>query len=249
MYCQTKENKRTNTNTNTNTNTKMSKLQTLHTYLQTLEDNKRIFTTPIMVQTKSGSKQWKSTTESLEIVFTNLKRSIANKSNIIELEKLFLGLSQNKFESSFKTFIKAITNRLANSRDVNIGSCPKMDKYCPRNTHEHNKFYLVHKIISWYISYYEWKTAMLQKKKLEQEKEKPKEPEKVDENSIDVSVIIPVNWDNDDDESNQVDVPDSWDNDDESNQVDVPDSWEDNKDDVPDSWEDNKDDVPDSWED
>jgi hypothetical protein len=236
MYCQTKENKRSNTNANANTNTNanMSKLQTLRTYLQTLEDNKRIFTSPVMVQTKSGSKQWKATSESLELIFTNLKRSISNKSNINELEKLFLGLSQNKFESSFKTFIKAITNRLASSSDVNIGSCPKMDKYCPKNTHEHNKFYLLQKIISWYISYYEWKTAMNQKKKLEQEKKKPKEPEKVDENSSDGAVIIPDSWDNDDDESNQVDVPDSW----EDNQDDIPDSWEDNQDDIPDSWED-----------
>jgi len=236
MYYQTKENKRSNTNANTN----MSKIQVLRAYLQTLEDNKRIFTSPVMVQTKSGTKQWKSTPESIEIIFTNLKRSISNKSNINELEKLFLGLSQNKFESSFKTFIKAITNRLASSSDVNIGSCPKMDKYCPRNTHEHNKFYLVHKILSWYISYYEWKTLMIQKKKLEQEKEKPKEPEKVHEKSTDVSVIVPDSWDNDD-ESNQVDVPDSWEDnkdDGENNQVDVPDSWEDNKDDIPDSWED-----------
>jgi hypothetical protein len=209
----------------------MSKIQVLRTYLQTLEDNKRIFTTPIMVQTKSGTKQWKATPESIEIIFTNLKRSIVNKTNINELEKLFLGLSQNKFESSFKIFIKAITNRLASSSDVNIGSCPKIDKYCPKNTHEHNKFYLVHKIISWYISYYEWKTVMNQKKKLDQEKEKPKEPEKPTE--------IPDSWENDDGESNQVDVPDSWENDDgESNQVDVPDSWENNNDDIPDSWED-----------
>ena len=212
MYCQTKENKRSNTNTNTNTN--MSKIQVLRTYLQTLEDNKRIFTTPIMVQTKSGTKQWKATPESIEIIFTNLKRSIVNKTNINELEKLFLGLSQNKFESSFKIFIKAITNRLASSSDVNIGSCPKIDKYCPKNTHEHNKFYLVHKIISWYISYYEWKSVMNQKKKLEQEQDKPKEPEKVDENSADVS--------------------DSW----ENNKDDIPESWENNKDDIPDSWED-----------
>ena len=134
-----------------------------------------------------------------------------------------MGLSQNKFESSFKIFIKAITNRLASSSDVNIGSCPKMDKYCPKNTHEHNKFYLVHKIISWYISYYEWKTAMNQKKKLEQEKEKPKDSEKVGENSTDVSTNIPDSWENDDDESNQVDVPDSW----EDNNDDIPDSWED----------------------
>jgi len=208
----------------------MSKLQVLRTYLQTLEDNKRIFTSPVMVQTKSGSKQWKATPESIDIIFTNVKRSIANKTNINELEKLFLGLSQNKFESSFKTFIKAITNRLSSSSDVNIGSCPKMDKYCPKNTHEHNKFYLVHKIISWYISYYEWKSVMNQKKKLEQEQDKPKEPEKVDENSADVS----DSWEN-----NKDDIPDSWDIDDSKiNEIDVPDSWEDSKDDIPDSWED-----------
>jgi len=120
MYCQTKENKRSNTNTNTNTNANanMSKIQILRSYLKTLEDNKRIFTTPVMVQTKSGPKQWKATPESIDIIFTNIKRSIANKSNINELEKLFLGLSQNKFESSFKTFIKTITNRLSSSSDV-----------------------------------------------------------------------------------------------------------------------------------
>ena len=209
----------------------MSKIQVLRTYLQTLEDNKRIFTSPVMIQTKSGTKQWKATPESLEIIFINLKRSIVNKSNINEVEKLFLGLSQNKFESSFKIFIKAINNRLASSSDVNIGSCPKIDKYCPKNAHEHNKFYLVHKIISWYINYYEWKTIMNQKKKLEQEKEKPKEAEKADENSND--------------------IPDSWEDnkDDETNQVDVPDSWEDTTDDIPESWENNKDDIPDSWED
>lgn len=235
MYCQTKENKRSTINTTkANANANMSKIQILRSYLKTLEDNKRIFTSPVMVQTKSGPKQWKATPESIDIIFTNIKRSIANKSNINELEKLFLGLSQNKFESSFKTFIKTITNRLASSSDVNIGSCPKIDKYCPKNTHEHNKFYLVHKIISWYISYYEWKAVMNQKKKLDQEEEKPKESEKVDENSTNVSAIIPDNWDNDDDESNQVDVPDSW----EDNNDDIPDSWEDNKDDIPDSWED-----------
>ena len=222
MYCQAKENKRSNTN--------MSKILLLRAYLKTLEDNKRIFTTPVMVQTKSGSKQWKATPESLDNIFTNLKRSIVNKSNINELEKLFRGLSQNKFESSFKNFIKGITNRFASSRDVNIGSCPKIDKYCPRNTHDHNKCYLVHKIISWYISYYEWNTAMLQKKKLEKDNEKPKEPEKVDEKSNEISVIVPDNWDDDDDDDND-DNDDNNDNDDndndKSNQVDVPDSWED----------------------
>ena len=229
MYCQPKENKRSNTN--------MSKIQTLRTYLKTIEDNKRIFTSPVMVQTKSGSKQWKATSESLEIIFTNLKRSIVNNSNINELEKLFRGLSQNKFESSFKNFIKVITNRFASSTDVNIGSCPKMDKYCPRNTHDHNKFYLVHKIISWYISYYEWNTAMLQKKKLEKENEKlkelekenekPKEPEKEDEKSIELSVIVPDNWDDDSDDDDDNDNDNDDDDNDKSNQVDVPDSWED----------------------
>ena len=102
MYCQPKENNRANTNTNINTNintkTNMSKNETLRTYLQILEDNKRIFATPVMVQTKSGTKQWKATSDSVEIIFTNLKRSIANKSNINELDKLFISITQNSLK-------------------------------------------------------------------------------------------------------------------------------------------------------
>ena len=226
MYCQPKENNRANTNTNINTNintkTNMSKNETLRTYLQILEDNKRIFATPVMVQTKSGTKQWKATSDSVEIIFTNLKRSIANKSNINELDKLFISITQNKFESSFKLFIKAITNRIASSCDVNIGSCPKIDKYCPKNSHEHTKYFLIHKIITWYINYYEWKNKMSEKKKQEV-KASLKEAEVIVEK---ITQEIPESWETEQDDVSNIEVPDSWE-DSNDNNVEVPDSWED----------------------
>ena len=222
MYCQPKENKRANTNTITNAKTNMSKNETLRTYLQILEDNKRIFATPVMVQTKSGSKQWKATPDSLEIISTNLKRSIANKSNIHELDKLFISIEQNKFESSFKLFIKAITNRIASSSDVNIGSCPKIDKKCPKNNHEHTKYFLIHKIITWYINYYEWKNKMTEKKKQEV-KASLKEAEVIVEK---ITQEIPESWEIEQDDVSNIEVPDSWE-DSNDNNVEVPDSWED----------------------
>ena len=182
----------------------MNRLFTLNKYNQLLEENKRLFNSPIIIQTKHGNKNWKATPESLETVFVNLKRSIANKSHINELDKLFIAISNNKFESRFKIFIKSITNNLATASDVNLGCCPQLDKSFSKNSHEHTKYFLVYKIINWYINYYTWCSKMKSKLKDEVDK-KDKTPE------VDEKDKTPEVDEKDEDWEIRDEIPDCWD--------------------------------------
>ena len=204
---------------------KMSNIDTINAYKSkmAMSMNSQLFKGDVLVHKKGrGEIKWVATPETLDIVFGNLKRSIHSRTPMAELTNLFTSIEQNKFATQIKTFTKFYTNPQYSSSDINLGSCPQLDKKIPYNIHKQDKEYFITLILNWYEKYYLWK----QKNKAPS---KPPRHTGTNENSSKivplVSEAIPVaeGWQ----EVQGAEIPDSWDNDSEEGETAIaPESWE-----------------------
>ena len=188
----------------------------LHEYKSIIAENNKLLQGPVMINVKNkGSVKWVATYEKLDVVFANIKKSIKQKTDSCEIDKLMNSIIQHKFASQFPIFVKYYTNSHTSSYDINIGQCPRISKHIPRNVHEHDKGYFVNLILDCYINYYEWKVKMSKKTSHSitispwMTKEGSDEQKKADEQNcsiknVDEEKIIFDALDN-------REVPDSWD--------------------------------------
>lgn len=207
----------------------MSNLDIIKTYKHNMTMNTHLFKGDVLVHKRGrGEIKWVATPETLDIVFSNLKRSIHSKTPMAELNNLFTSIEQNKFATQIKIFTKFYTNPQFNSSDINLGSCPQLDKKIPYNIHKQDKEYFVTLILNWYEKYYLWK----QKNKKDKAKIYVEENIKlvksveVTEPVVREAIPVPEGW------QDLVDgqVPDSWDSESEEGEtaiVPAPDTWED----------------------
>ena len=211
---------------------KMSNIDIINAYKSTMAMNKQVFKGDVFVNKKGrGEVKWVATPETLDIVFGNLKRSVHSRTPMSELTNLFASIEQNKFATQIKTFTKFYTNPQYSANDINLGSCPQIDKKIPYNIHKQDKEYFVTLILNWYEKYFLWK----QKNKKDTKNNKNNAKIHVAENIQPVtkipSIAIPVV---------QEAIP-------------VAEGWEELVDGPPDSWEDNSEEglqiAPESWED
>ena len=197
----------------------MSSIDIINEFKNKMEMNKQTFKGDIFVNKKGrGEVKWVATPESLDIIFGNLKRSIHSRTPLSELNNLFMSIEQNKFATQIKTFTKFYTNSQYNANDINLGSCPQIDKKIPYNIHKQDKEYFVTLILNWYEKYFLWK----QKNK----KDKAKSAKIHAEEPIVpvVQEVIPVaeGWEELVDET-----LDSWEDNSEEGVAIAPESWED----------------------
>tara|TARA_B100000401_G_scaffold326512_1_gene226629 strand:- start:3640 stop:4203 length:564 start_codon:yes stop_codon:yes gene_type:complete len=153
----------------------MSVIEQIQTMKTLVKTNKTLFNSEMQMQhPRKGAIKWVATPDNLENIYGNLKRSIRSKTPLIELEKLFKSIEQNKFATQIKEFSRYYTNAYGSASDINLGSCPKIDNKIPQNIHKHTKEYFVLLILNWYDKYYTWRinidTVKLETKKQDEVK-------------------------------------------------------------------------------
>ena len=210
--------------THNQTTLKMSSIDTINAYKSKMAMNLQLFKGDVLVHKRGrGEIKWVATPETLDIVFGNLKRSIHSRTPTAELTNLFTSIEQNKFATQIKTFTKFYTNPQYSSSDINLGSCPQLDKKIPYNIHKQDKEYFVTLILNWYEKYYLWK----------QKNKAPSKPHRNPSTNENSSKIVPVvreaipvaeGWQ----EIHDAEIPDSWDIDSEEGETAIaPETWED----------------------
>ena len=211
---------------------KMSNIDIINAYKSTMAMNKHVFKGDVFVNKKGrGEVKWVATPETLDIVFGNLKRSVHSRTPMSELNNLFASIEQNKFATQIKTFMKFYTNPQYSANDINLGSCPQIDKKIPYNIHKHDKEYFVTIILNWYEKYFLWKQKNKKDTKNNKDNAKIHATETIQPVTKVPPLAIPVV---------QEAIP-------------VAEGWEELVDGPPDSWEDNSEEgvqiAPESWED
>ena len=210
----------------THTHSTMSNLDTIDLYKSKMAINKQLFKGDILVHKKGrGEVKWVATPETLDVIFGNLKRSVHSRTPMSELTNLFASIEQNKFATQIKLFIKFYTNPQYSSSDINLGSCPQIDKKIPHNIHKQDKEYFVTLVLNWYEKYYNWK------QKTNKDKAKIHAEESIRPVNKVSPVVVPL-------VEEAIPVAEGW----EELDHETPDSWEDNSEDgvtiAPESWED-----------
>ena len=203
---------------------KMTNIDAINAYKSKIAMNKHLFKNEVLVYKKGrGEVKWVATPETLDIVFGNLKRSVHSRNPMVEIENLFTSIDQNKFATQIKIFTKFYTNPQYNSSDINLGSCPQLDKKIPYNTHNQDKEYFVTLVLNWYEKYFLWK----QKNKKDKAKIHVEEKINIVEKTapiVNEAIPVPEGWQEIVDEK----IPDSWDDDSEEGETQIaPESWED----------------------
>ena len=205
----------------------MSVIEQIQTMKTLVKTNKTLFNSEMQMQhPRKGAIKWVATPDNLENIYGNLKRSIRSKTPLIELEKLFKSIEQNKFATQIKIFTKFYTNPQFNSSDINLGSCPQLDKKIPYNIHKQDKEYFVTLILNWYEKYYLWKQKNKKEKAKIHVEENIEHDKSVElaEPVVREAIPVPEGWQEIIDEQ----VPDSWDSDSEEGETAIaPDTWED----------------------
>ena len=205
----------------------MSNIDTITAYKSKMTMNTQLFKGDVFVHKRGrGEIKWVATPETLDVVFGNLKRSIHSRTPMAELTNLFTSIEQNKFATQIKIFTKFYTNPQYNSSDINLGSCPQLDKKIPYNIHKQDKEYFVTLILNWYEKYYLWKQKNKKEKAKIHVEENIEHDKSVElaEPVVREAIPVPEGWQEIIDEQ----VPDSWDSDSEEGETAIaPDTWED----------------------
>lgn len=168
---------------------------------------------PVFVTIRNkGEVKWVANKETMEVVYSNLKRSVSQKTAMDEVNKLLISFSQNKFKQQFAHFVKYFSNTHTNSGDYMLGNCPKYGKKIPHNKHHHTVGFYVSAILDWYVEYYTWleklKESKRQKSEMEDKNGGYKEEEERGEKENEISI---QNHDEVADEIASREIPDSWD--------------------------------------